>query len=80
MTTQNMQARFIGDEQDYRTQLMGLIKGGVYTVKLSHPTFLERLFGNRYLTASIRVAGVWTDTVYESIEAFDRNWEIRTRN
>lgn len=80
MKTESMQARFIGDEQDPGTQAMGLVRHGVYMVRLSHPTFIERLFGNRWIRASIRISGVWTETIYESINAFDRNWEIKTRS
>lgn len=80
MKTNIMQARFIGDEYDKRTHDYGMIHGGVYRMRLMHPNWLQRLIGERGVVAVVQIGGNWHYIKYESINAFDRNWEITSKN
>lgn len=77
MKTEQMQARFVGDEQEEGTQMLGLIKGGVYALRLMQPNWLQRLLGEKGVVVIVRVAGMWKEILYGSIHAFDRNWELK---
>lgn len=77
MSTEEMRARFIGDESDPGTIGRGIVYNGTYTIKLMHPNWLQKIFGEKGVIAKVRVAGQWHRILYESIKAFDQNWELR---
>lgn len=77
--TEKIQAKFIGNEQDELTRLMGIKFGKKYTVVVREPNWFEKFISKRgiSLIAELSIKKTKYTIPYVSRYAFLNNWKIK---